>query len=145
MATKAEAKGFRLPVQTVLLDYQGGTWEGAEVRLRKTISLDAYFYYGELDTATLQDTDALKAALHKFGDEVLDSWNIIGADGKPLPASGDGILALEDIGFALDLIQRWRGAVTGADAPLADASPNGKPSEVPKSRTGRRSKSRKKS
>ena len=148
--------GYQLPKQIIVLDFKGTDWEGAEVKLRRSISLDTYLFYQALDTTKMdEDAQLLKGALIRFGDELLDSWNLHDDNGDPIPADGDHLIALGDTRFSLTLLLEWRnatearakeeGASPGDGSPLAMPSQNGRQSEAQPATTGRSSQSQRRS
>ncbi len=149
--------GYQLPKQIITLDFEGTDWEGAEVKLRRSISLDTYLFYQALDVKKLDgNAQLLKEALVKFGDELIDSWNLHDDAGEPIPADGEELIALGDTRFSLTLLMEWRAhtearareASPNDDGPLEELSANGKQSAeppapmAPSSRSQRRSKKR---
>ena len=93
-------------------------YPGAEVTVRLNSSV------GEvLDLLTLgDDLEARLRAFVPFGDQVLVSWNIGGRDGKALPASGAGMLAIPDARLANAILRGWMEAAQGVDGPLPESS-----------------------
>ncbi len=151
MTTK---KGYQLPKQIITLDFEGTDWEGAEVKLRRSISLDTYLFYQALDVKKMDgNPELLKEALVKFGDELLDSWNLCDDDDDPIPATGEELIALQDTRFSLTLLMEWRAhtearakeASPNDDGPLEEPSANGKQSEVPPAKTAPSSRSQRRS
>jgi hypothetical protein len=77
------------------------------------------------------DAEAAKGFLGKLAS-YLDSWNLDGDDGQPLPATFEGLIT-QELGFALKVFKGWHGAMTSVDTPLPDGSGNGLPSALEQS------------
>jgi hypothetical protein len=52
-----------------------------------------------------------------FGQNVLMDWNLEDDDGQPIPADGDGMLAIP-LELTNLIVQHWVEAVSGVPAPL---------------------------
>lgn len=113
--------GFKIPERTAVLTFKGSAYEGAEVRVRLNVPLQVFF-----DLASQEGLQAFQP----FGDAVLSSWNLETAEGRPIPATGKGMLTLP-LDFGLWLIRAWVKEVSTLSTPLVEPSDNGAMSEVP--------------
>ena len=111
---------FRVPVRTETLTFEGTPWEGAEVTVRMDISVGMYL---ELLDMVKSDENILVARL--FGDSILEEWNIVDEGGDSIPATGEGMLSLPDMVFALRIIGQWIERVKSVSIPLAPPSVDG--------------------
>ena len=113
--TKART-GFRIPERTALITFEGTDYDGAEIQLRLSVSFAQFIALRE--SAQGEDQEGMARL---FGDNVLMEWNLEDDAGQPIPATGDGMLAIP-----LDLtnlvVQHWVEAVAGVSAPLAPPS-----------------------
>ena len=88
--TKAEVrKGFRLPEKTARITFEGTDYDGAEIQLRLSVSFAQFIALRE--SAQGEDQEGMARL---FGQNVLMDWNLEDDDGKPIPADGDGMLAI---------------------------------------------------
>lgn len=133
--------GFQIPPRAVVLTFGPDTeYAGAEVRCRRKAPLHQALAFERCIAADDPDAEDIARA---FGENVLLSWNledvtldengstVTDEDGNPLlvsiPCNADTFL--EQPGeFVLLVMQHWKEAVTGVDAPLASNSPAGQPS-----------------
>ena len=104
------------PERTAKLTFDA--FPGAEVTVRLNSSV------GEvLDLLTLND-DSVEGRLRAyvpFGDQVLISWNLGDREGNPLPANGQGMLAIPDAKLANAIMRGWTEATQGV-GPLPESS-----------------------
>lgn len=121
--------GYRLPDKTALVRFEGTDYDGAEVRLRLSVSLGEYFRI--LEYAAKEHPDSFESAAepYRYFATVLVSWNLEEDDGTPIPATYDGMLKVKDAGFISKLMEAWRDAIQNPPAPLAAPSDNGSTSE----------------
>ena len=115
--TKAEVrKGFRLPEKTARVTFEGTDYDGAEIQLRLSVSFAQFIALRE---SAMGEDQEFMARL--FGETVLMEWNLEDEDGQPLPADGDGMMAIP-----LDLtnlvVQHWVEAVAAVPTPLEQPS-----------------------
>src|SRR5688572_26476293 len=93
MPTESKAKGFQLPSRPYTITFEGTEFEGAEVVVRRRVSLGAFFELVDMAGENYQNHVRL------FAKQVLMSWNLLyGEDfpdleGQPIPATPDGIMA----------------------------------------------------
>ncbi len=114
--------GFMLPakVRTIREEFNDGQYAGAIVSVRESIPIGLYFRFSDLMR------EEPEAAFRLFGQRVLISWNLIYNDaadedkvGKPIPATADGILDVEEE-FLTVLFRLWRTGVEEVPAPLVE-------------------------
>lgn len=117
--------GFEAPRRTLRLVFEDAEMAGAEVVCR-SVSLDEYL--GFLDLAQIQGFEELRETLTRFGDSVVQEWNLT-ADGKPVEASGKGLLSLDTF-VSRNIYGAWVKAMSGLPGPLGQRSTNGVPSVV---------------
>ena len=120
--------GFKIPRKTARLVFEGEEFEGCEI----IAALDITFAASEHMDELLAAKDS-KGHLAFFAENVIISWNLEDAEGKPIPISGEALLQFPSW-FALLIINGWKQAidqVVGVSAPLVEPSPNGQPSEAP--------------
>lgn len=108
--------GFRVPRRTARVTFEEGhDYYGAEITLNLDLPLGALFQFQALREQSPAD------AIRMFADDVLESWNIEGDDGQPLPADYAGISQLPSA-FLNALIDRWVQEGTAAPTPLGQPS-----------------------
>ena len=109
-------KGFRIPERTARVTFEGTDYDGAEIKLKLSVSFAQFIALRE--SAQGEDQEGMARL---FGETVLMEWNLEDGDGQPLPADGDGMMAIP-----LDLtnlvVQHWVEAVAAVPAPLSETS-----------------------
>jgi hypothetical protein len=112
---------YRLPERTAILELTDTAFAGAEIKVRASVPLRMVKSMKNLD---------LDAALSAFAEYGLISWNLADAEGKPLPATVDGINEL-DPGILRAIIEGWAQAISGeVPLPLGPRSDDGDTSEA---------------
>ena len=109
-------KGFRLPERTALIYFEGTDYDGAEIQLRLSVSFAQFIALRE--SAQGEDQEGMARL---FGENVLMGWNLEDADGKPIPADGDGMLAIP-LELTNLIVQHWVEALSGISAHLEPPS-----------------------
>ena len=108
MAAKKRKK-FRLVRKTVTLELTGD-YEGGEVEVSKSTPISFTIRILDIDTASGAEQEAL---IREFGDKVLVSWNFEDADGKDIPATGDGMILLDD-DIYFEVMRAWTAQLRGS-------------------------------
>lgn len=132
--------GFTPKSTVYTLDFEGTEYDGLEVRMRAT-KLGALFGAPELlgiaerldpSGKNLPAADDLDRVMDQFRDlaDHLVSWNIDAADGSPLPATLDGLKALE-LPLVNQIAQTWRTAMGEVAPPLSGGSSSGPLPDLP--------------
>ena len=109
-------KGFRLPERTARITFEGTDYDGAEIRVRLSVSFAQFIALRE----SAQGEDQERMA-RLFGETVLMDWNLEDPDGEPLLADGDGMLMIP-LDLANLVVQHWVEEVAGVPAPLSEPS-----------------------
>jgi len=109
-------KGFRLPERTAKINFEGTDYDGAEIQLRLSVSFAQFIALRE--SAQGEDQEGMARL---FGQNVLMDWNLEDADGKPIPADGDGMLAIP-LELTNLVVQHWVEEVAGVPSPLPEPS-----------------------
>tara|TARA_Y100000310_G_scaffold328884_1_gene397743 strand:- start:105 stop:473 length:369 start_codon:yes stop_codon:yes gene_type:complete len=107
-----KAGGFQLPARTVVFKFENTDYEGAKVKARLDVPLSMFLQ--------IQDAIESEKALDvftPFGDMVVESWNIVDRNEKPIPADGEGMLQIT-VPFATLLMSEWAKAVGEVPSPL---------------------------
>ena len=107
MASKKRKK-FRLVRKTVTLDLTGD-YEGGVVEVVTSVPISFTVKILDFDAASGAEQEAL---VREFGDKVLVSWNFEDEDGVDIPATGDGLVALDDKTFVA-VMDAWGGTIEG--------------------------------
>jgi len=109
-------KGFRLPERTARITFEGTDYDGAEIRVRLSVSFAQFIALRE--SAQGEDQEGMARL---FGETVLMDWNLEDADGAPLSADGDGMLMIP-LDLANLVVQHWVEEVAGVPSPLSEPS-----------------------
>ena len=109
-------KGFRIPEKTARITFEGTDYDGAEIVLLLSVTFAQFIALRE---SAQGDDQGGMARL--FGDNILMDWNLEDADGNPIPANSDGMLAIP-LELTNLVIQHWAEAVAGVPAPLSETS-----------------------
>ena len=121
---------------TVVLD----DYPGLEVVCKSSASLATVLGF-QKSAKLLQagEPESFEQAVRDFGDRIVQSWNLATEDAKgkrtPIPATGDGLLSVENLQLAESLLVRWLEHAGGIPAPLGSGSPSGHDSPAPSSTT----------
>ena len=111
-----EKKGFRIPERTALINFAGTDYDGAEITLLLSVSFAQFLALRE--SAQGEDQEGMARL---FGENVLMEWNLEDDAGQPIPATGDGMLAIP-LELTNLVVQHWVEAVAGVSAPLETPS-----------------------
>ena len=109
-------KGFRIPERTARVTFEGTDYDGAEIKLRLSVSFAQFIALRE--SAQGEDQEGMARL---FGQNVLMEWNLEDEDGLPLPADGDGMMAIP-LDLTNQIVQHWVEAVAAVPAPLGETS-----------------------
>ena len=109
-------KGFRLPERTARITFEGTDYDGAEIRVRLSVSFAQFIALRE--SAQGEDQEGMARL---FGETVLMDWNLEDAEGEPLLADGDGMMMIP-LELASLVVQHWVEEVAGVPAPLSETS-----------------------
>lgn len=114
--------GYRQPTKTARIV---GTdeWEGLEAEALLS-PIPMRFSFDLQTKAASGDPEQIKAAYMDFGDTILRSWNLVDADGEPIPATGEGVLQA-DARLVGEIIARWGEAVAQPPLPTGGLHSNG--------------------
>jgi hypothetical protein len=108
--------GFRLPERTARITFEGTDYDGAEIRVRLSVSFAQFIALRE--SAQGEDQEGMARL---FGETVLMDWNLEDAEGEPLLADGDGMMMIP-LDLANLVVQHWVEEVAGVPAPLSETS-----------------------
>ena len=109
-------KGFRLPERTARITFEGTDYDGAEIRVRLSVSFAQFIALRE--SAQGEDQEGMARL---FGETVLMDWNLEDAEGEPLLADGDGMMMIP-LDLANLVVQHWVEEVAGVPSPLSEPS-----------------------
>ena len=109
-------KGFRLPERTARITFEGTDYDGAEIRVRLSVSFAQFIALRE--SAQGEDQEGMARL---FGETVLMDWNLEDAEGEPLLADGDGMMMIP-LDLANLVVQHWVEEVAGVPSPLSAPS-----------------------
>jgi len=109
-------KGFRPPEKTARVTFAGTDYDGAEIQVLLSVSFGQF-----IDLREAAQGEDQEGMARLFGENVLMAWNLEDRDGKPIPANGDGMLAIP-LALTNLVVQHWVEAVAGVPAPLSETS-----------------------
>jgi hypothetical protein len=109
-------KGFRIPERTARITFAGTDYDGAEIQLRLSVSFAQFIALRE--SAQGEDQEGMARL---FGQNVLMDWNLEDAEGRPIPADAEGMLAIP-LELTNLIVQHWVEEVAGVPAPLSETS-----------------------
>jgi hypothetical protein len=118
------------PRKTVyLLEFEGTEHAGLQVKMRAG-KMEMLFSGGALlridqHNPTAQDVEAVTDEVRSFVDHLI-SWNIEDEQGRPVPATLEGVRAQEIPLIAL-IMKQWQAAMGDVTGPLSPSSPPGLP------------------
>jgi hypothetical protein len=113
--------GFKLPTRTARLIFEDEDYRGAEVVAKFNLPIGRVIAAQDIAT-----TGNIKELCQTVAD-LLVSWNLEDDEGKPIPATYEGVKAISTE-FLLMLLQAWAGAQVGpsknSEAPSTSGSPS---------------------
>jgi hypothetical protein len=112
--TRKAATGFQVSRRTARLVFDATIYKGAEVVVRLDIPVKLFI---EIHDLILVEVGKQFQVFSLFGEHVLDEWNLLDTNGKPIEASGDGMSEV-DFNLANLIISEWMGVATTLPAPL---------------------------
>ena len=125
--------GYTRKRRVYRLKFEDAEYDGLVVKVRSTSvgGLLDFMGFLTLDPDALTPDDVARfAGLFDAFAEVLQEWNVQAEDGRPVPATLEGIRT-QDADFVLDILRVWFQAVTQPSAPLGATSSAGGPSAAP--------------
>ena len=89
-------------------------FHGLEIRVKLDVNISTFL---EFQVVSETNTSAdMKTMFMKFGDEIIQEWNLHDEDGKPVPSTGVGFLGLPP-NICTAMIQSWaENAATAGEA-----------------------------
>ena len=116
--------GFKVPERLAVLKFNDEPYVGLEVRARLDVSLATWGELGALISGNTDDVGDVVSAFERFAEEALESWNVQGRDGQPIPATGEGMKMIPPQ-MAAVIMREWQEAVANPPGPLSQPSENG--------------------
>jgi len=111
IATKNGVKPFTLQRRRAVLEFEEPEYEGIHIETRLDVELRTFLDLQSLAGSDVVDPVNLREAFTMFGNQILDSWNIVDEDGTTLTADAAGFLTLPPaLGTAI--ITAWSNAAT---------------------------------
>ena len=118
-STNLGGAGFQLPRRRAELRFAGSDYDGAIVEAWLDVPMDLFL---ELrDSLTSEDAMAVYGL---FSQHCLIGWNLQEEQGRPLPATTEGMNRVWP-NFGRLIIQEWMEGVMTPPAPLSEPSSNG--------------------
>lgn len=110
--------------KTYTLDFKGTDFEGLEVCMR-SLNTGQYMDLWEAKEEAESGGETGRV-LHLLAEQLI-AWNVEDEAGRPVPATLDGVKAL-DLDLNLAVVNAWTTAMAGVPAPLERSSDSGGPS-----------------
>ena len=114
MVTVKKRKGgsFILSRRDAVLSFpEGHEYEGVEIKAKLDVSLRTFLELQKLGSDSTPDETA--EVFMRFGDVIVQEWNILDEDHSPVPATGEGFLELPPA-ICTAIIEAWSGQITTA-------------------------------
>jgi hypothetical protein len=111
--SKERKPGYRIPERTARISFSGTDYDGAEIEVRLSVTFGQFI--GLRAAAQGEDQEGMARL---FGDNVLMTWNLEDNNGDPIPANGDGMLAIP-LSLTNLVVQHWVEQVAGVPDPLS--------------------------
>ena len=120
MTTKKNT--YKVAKRTAIIDFEEDSpWHGVETTVAISVPFKTLFWFQKAVQDT-ENSETNQEALRKFGDEFLISWNVTDSDGNPYPATGEGLIAVEDSVLITALMEAWVKAVVNPSENLSSKS-----------------------
>lgn len=121
--------------RVALVKITGGDYDGLELELSLSVSMQDFIDFQKKRYGADATLDTQQEAFEWFQKNVLKAWNMVDDKGKAVPTSK---FLEEEPAMVLEIITRWRSAVTELDVPLVEPSTSGRePQEVTTTTTSR--------
>ena len=123
--------GYQRKRRVYRLDFEGDpVLDGLEVRAR-SLNLGEFLATSRLagmaaGGVTPEDVDVFEGLFATFAGALV-SWNLEDDEGRPVPATLDGVKA-QDVDFVMPIVNAWFKAIAGVASPLGPPSSAGVPS-----------------
>ena len=111
---------YEVPRRKAAIRFEGTAYDGAEVVCRLDVPLQMFLDFQRMAART-DDPEVLEQTFRRFGDEVLESWNL-SEGGKEVPATADGFLR-QPPAFAMLILSKWMESIGAAPDPLVAPVP----------------------
>jgi len=126
--TSRKHEGFKVARRTAVIDFaEDSPYYGVEATVTISVPFETLFWFQK--NATSDDVETTLEVLRRFGDGFLVDWNLEDYEGNPCPATGEGVVRLDDYGLATNILVGWIEAVVTPPDPLSGKSSNSKQSE----------------
>jgi len=116
VAVNGVRQGFRIPVKTALIKFEGTDYDGAEIKVRLSVSFARFIELRE--SAQSEDQEGMARL---FGEHILMEWNLEDANGEPITADADGMFVIP-MELTNLVMQHWVEAVIAVPGPLSETS-----------------------
>jgi hypothetical protein len=117
--------GFKRPVKTVVLGFEGTDYEGLEIEVR-SLPLGQFIELSKKFESEERSDQDVEEMVKLFVDSV-KSWNMEEDDGTPVAPTYDNILTF-DLDFVMACVSAWVDGMTGPDKDLGKDSNSGETS-----------------
>lgn len=119
----------RLPDPTILIEIEGGDYDGTQIRARKRVPLKEVFRYRRAIRSGETDDEGApvynEATAREWADTYLIDWNLDDAEGRPIPVSGDAFVSELPADLTDIIMEQWFNLLTGPDPNLPAPSSDG--------------------
>ena len=83
---------------------ESSEYHGLDVRVKLDVELSTFLEFQKIGTdATAEDMTYM---FKKFGDQILQDWNMVDEDMEMVPASGDGFMTLPP-SICIAIVTAW--------------------------------------
>ena len=104
-------KPYVIQRRRAILSFKEPGYSGIHIEARLDVDLRTFLDLQRLAGAKDANADDLSAAFSLFGNDILDSWNLLDEDGTVLPADASGFLSLPPA-LATKVLGAWTDAAT---------------------------------
>lgn len=114
MVSVKQKKGdsFVLSRRDAILTFpEGHEFEGVEIKAKLDVSLRTFLDLQKLDADSTAEETA--DVFMKFGDKIIQEWNILDEDRSPVPPTGEGFMELPP-SICTAIIEAWSAQITTA-------------------------------
>jgi len=94
MVARTKTAPFIVQRRDCVLSFpEGHSFEGAEIRAKLDVDIRTFLELQKMGEDSVSP-ESTRSGFHRFGEDIIQEWNLHDEDAKPIPATGEGFLSL---------------------------------------------------